>query len=626
MQPRPIRALATLGLGAISLSLICPVTASADSTDPTQPHEGAYGFYVDTYLDNTTANMTPETNPAIGVLSPMLELWRPGTSWNNGTALDKEVLDLNIAKVVRLTTTRTEQEETEAYLSDRRNQNYTMLEGFGSDRDTVASLVNAGTTIPDAIPADATSVKYEDKGNASGTWGDGDAELGSLVDLVNTVRGPAATSNRAKEYYQYMRPFRWSSDVDVLATLRPAIKPESDAANDGGFPSGHTNAAFLAGYAYAAAAPEHYADQMLRASQLGRSRVVAGMHNTIDVMGGRTLATAIAASSLSDPANAELVERARADVQRLVKPAVPASTDRDAYQADLSEFHDNVTFGFAPDEAADDHVRVPKGAEALLRSRLPYLDDAQIRWVLASTALEAGYPTLDDEEGWGRLNLFAAAHGYASFDRDVSVTMDASSGGFSAADVWLNDIDGAGGLTKDGTGSLTLAGLNSYEGTTTLRDGTLVATTSASLGTGDADLTGGTLRESTEGTLAIGGDLTARRGSTLSIGVEKAGTPAVSVDGDATLSGTLAVDLGSLAQVPDRVALVSAETISGAFDGVTVEGAPEGYGARLVVDGSTLYLVRGDLPGATPTPEPSPTAKAPSRPGLPSTGAGDGRR
>ena len=93
---------------------------------------------------------------------------------------------------------------------------------------------------------------------------------------------------------------------------------------------------------------------------------------------------------------------------------------------------------------------VPKSAEVLLSKRaLPYLDANQRRVVLKSTALASGYPVLDDAEGWGRLNLFAAADGYGSFDGDVTVTMDASLGGFNALDAWRNDITGKGAADQE---------------------------------------------------------------------------------------------------------------------------------------------------------------------------------
>ncbi|MDH6565831.1 autotransporter-associated beta strand protein [Streptomyces sp. SAI-117] len=136
---------------------------------------------------------------------------------------------------------------------------------------------------------------------------------------------------------------------------------------------------------------------------------------------------------------------------------------------------------------------MPKGAEVLLETRLPYLDAAQRREVLRTTGLPSGYVLLDGFEQWGRLNLFAAADGYGSFGSDVTVTLDAASGGFHAADAWRNDIDGCGGLTKRGSGTLTLTGHNRYTGGTVLKEGALVAGSAHALGHGDVRVQGGTL-------------------------------------------------------------------------------------------------------------------------------------
>nr|WP_254229154.1 hypothetical protein [Agrobacterium salinitolerans] len=54
--------------------------------------------------------------------------------------------------------------------------------------------------------------------------------------------------------------------------------------------------------------------------------------------------------------------------------------------------------------------------------------------MLFSTGIEAGYALLDDSNGWGRINLVAAAGGYGAFDGDVEVTMDAAGGSMRRTD------------------------------------------------------------------------------------------------------------------------------------------------------------------------------------------------
>lgn len=236
------------------------------------------------------------------------------------------------------------------------------------------------------------------------------------------------------------------------------------------FPSGHTTAAFETGEALAYVFPQRYQQLITRSSEVGYDRVLAGRHSPFALMGGRILGTAMTASTLNDPANKQLIDQAYQDAQKdLSKAADSTAKDTFAnYQQNLKDYTYRLTYGFKPISSTTKPMVVPKGAEVLLKTRLPYLSDAQRREVLYTTGLPSGYPMLDDPEGWGRLNLFKAANGFGEFLTNTTVTMDASKGGYQAADTWKNAISGKGGLTKAGSGQLTLIGDNTYAGGTTV--------------------------------------------------------------------------------------------------------------------------------------------------------------
>ncbi|MCF7750308.1 autotransporter domain-containing protein [Bacillus subtilis subsp. subtilis] len=146
------------------------------------------------------------------------------------------------------------------------------------------------------------------------------------------------------------------------------------------------------------------------------------------------------------------------------------------------------------------------GALGLLFERFPYLDNAQVRDVLLTTATDLGAEGVDDVYGWGLMNLAKAIEGYGLLRVDTDVVMNQKAGGVKvwegdAWDDWTNDIGGPGKLTKSGIGWLRLSGDNTFNGAV-VREGVLeldgVNALTASLDvTGGQFLLNGTLRDMT---------------------------------------------------------------------------------------------------------------------------------
>jgi autotransporter-associated beta strand protein len=347
-----------------------------------------------------------------------------------------------------------------------------------------------------------------------------------------------------------------------------------------------------------------------RAYELSHTRIMAGMHSTVDVIGGRIMATALAAATLADPANAALKAAARAQAAAYFQQQTGSTADTlyaYAHSADVATdpYADRAANARAltprltyvlTRHGRSEGMTVPKGAEVLLETRLPYLDAAQRREVLRTTALPSGYVLLDGFEQWGRLNLFAAADGYGAFESDVNVTMNAADGGFSAADTWRNDISGCGRLVKRGTGALTLTGHNAHTGGTVLEEGVLTAGSSGALGCGDVRVDGGTLRVSAASSVRVRGSYTQASGASLEATLRAGRVPALTVERRVVLSRDSALTLRLDADRPPvpgtTVPVLRTSSLRGQFARITVEA--DGYRAVPVysLDGLSVRLVR----------------------------------
>ena len=557
---------------------------------------------------------TLATNAGVRLLAGVLDLWTPSTlivdagvsaaangsfpavvasTWSgipgdatDGKKVNATVLDANIQYVVTATTARTAEQATAAYLDDRRGKGYSVTDGMGPLTTAWRTAAQQTTSIT-SVPADATTVLYSDSGNNIGVGSSTNTTFGAAVDLISSI-GNNASTEPAKRFYKYARPWRWSSSVVVVPELVPA--KSTTPATDGGTPSGHTAEATRDAIAMAYLVPERFQEMIARGAELGENRILAGMHSPIDVITGRIQGLAAAAANLTaassttrktavDQAHTALMAASStSDLQAFNAYAHSGTTATDRfadYATNKTNYLRRLTYGFAQIADKTKSAVVPKEAEVLLETRLPYLDATQRRVVLKTTALASGYPVMDDAEGWGRLNLFAAADGYGAFNGDVSVTMDASLGGFNASDTWRNDISGSGKLSKLGTGTLRLAGSNSYSGGTQLAAGTLAADSVNAFGTGDVYVSGGTLLSNAAGTLAITGNFTQLSSSTLQVALRSNSQGTLAISGSAILAGgALHVSFpGSYKPVVgDVITVVSAARRYGSFTSITVDG------------------------------------------------------
>jgi autotransporter-associated beta strand protein len=575
--------------------------------------------FVDTAATNQRGDAryaTLATNAGVRVLGGFLAVWKPLTeivdagvtapavdgfpavtasTWSgvpndgnpDGTIVNAAVHAANIAYVVNATANRSAAQATQAYLDDRRGKGYSVTDGLGPLTAAWRAAAQQTTTIT-AVAADATSVLYNDGGNNTGVGGSANAGFGSVVDLVNLV-GNNASTEPAKRFYKYARPYRWSSAVQVLPALVPA--KSATPTTDGGFTSGHSAEATRDAVAMAYALPERYQELISRGLELGESRILAGMHSPLDVLSGRILGQASAAANLADAANAARKAAAVAQAHATLMAATSTTadtftayaqsgtvaSDRFAdYAANKANYLRRSTYGFAPIGATTAAATVPKGAEVLLETRQPYLSDAQRRVVLKTTALPSGYPVMDDPEGWGRLNLFAAADGYGAFSGNVVLSMDAAKGGFNAADRWRNDIGGAGKLVKQGSGTLKLAGNNSWTGGTELTAGALQGDSATAFGSGDVYVSGGTLIANAPAALKLAGKYTQLSGSTtLKLDIGGGAQGSMTVAGAATIAGgTLRVKFanGYKPKAGDSLTVLTAGSLKGKFTTITVDG------------------------------------------------------
>ena len=234
----------------------------------------------------------------------------------------------------------------------------------------------------------------------------------------------------------------------------------------GSLPSGHTTFAYSGGIGLATLLPQLAPEILTRASEAANNRLVAGVHYPLDLMSGRIIAEAGLTARWSDeqfrndklmPAyqemqaymaqrcvSSDIVEYTTDDsttVQNCVTALNANSADSskasggytndftDDYstqpvtdrQSALIAYQARMSYGFAPTSATGQAAVVPEGAENLLITTFPTLNDEQRRAVLAATEIDSGEPLDANSNGYQRLNLAAAYSSKVTLAADGTV-------------------------------------------------------------------------------------------------------------------------------------------------------------------------------------------------------------
>jgi len=167
-------------------------------------------------------------------------------------------------------------------------------------------------------------------------------------------------------------------------------------------------------------------------------------------------------------------------------------------------------------------------------------------------------------------------------------------------------IAGGGGLMKEGQGTLTLSGTNSYTGTTLVQQGVLAVGNSNALGSGPLTVDPGAAFDlnttmQTAGGLSLDGTLEDTLG-----GTGKGDYGVLDVLGAATIDGTLAILPGSKFElaVGDTFDIMDFDMLSGDFSAFSFDGnsciwSPSTSGGIANCGGGLAFQL-SDMPGSAP--------------------------
>lgn len=217
------------------------------------------------------------------------------------------------------------------------------------------------------------------------------------------------------------------------------------------------------------------------------------------------------------------------------------------------------------------------GAAALVWEAYPYFNNDLVRQTLLGTADDLGAPGVDPVFGYGELDVGRAVNGPMQFNwGDVTVN-------FTGSSSWNNPISGAGGLIKQGTGTLILSQPSTFTGLTQVQAGTLVA---SSLAGGASIASAGTLN----GASSVTGNVT-------NVGVLGVGSSDTTISGNYTQSGNgrLALSLGSELRVTGTATLTGGDLyVTGINNGYVANTHTEVLNAAQGLTGTFSGLNKAD--------------------------------
>ncbi|MEO6800109.1 MAG: S8 family serine peptidase [Rhodanobacter sp.] len=219
---------------------------------------------------------------------------------------------------------------------------------------------------------------------------------------------------------------------------------------------------------------------------------------------------------------------------------------------------------------------IVSGAAAVVWQAFPYFTNDLVRQTLLGTADDLGAPGPDPVFGYGEVDVGKAVNGPGKFDwGDVTVN-------FTGTSTWSNPISGAGGLIKQGSGTLNLTQPSTYTGMTQVQGGVLTA---AALAGGASIGTQGTL----SGTPAITGNVT-------NAGVLGVAGGDVNVTGNYTQQGNgrLALSLGSALRVSGTASITGGDLyVTGINSGYVVNSHTDVLSAGGGLSGTFSALNQG---------------------------------